>query len=346
MFRSVVVTIGAVLALVSGPMSTASPASAVVPEDGYPPGTTLQPAQLDRGADTPLLHIAEEVIVDGATTIPVDGPAHVWLLGRIGADYLVETAGAGFMHYTVQLVQPDGQRQVLQRFGQRVMPTVSSDGRRLALVSVGGSDTRIRVVKTRTGELVRERVFASAGAEVSDYGFRRMVVVGVGGRAYWWNPEVDRLSLLVKATGAWADIAADRLVVLEPHPRDDTRDCQRTVALSTPSVVLWRSCRDIPGAFSPNGRMVTFDIRTDGIGPAVLQVRGSHGKVLHTYRVALFFGFIEWESNGQVLLQPVGKRWVAAVRCDLGGGCERASDLYVSPGTFDPPETMRWSFPD
>ena len=92
--------------------------------------------------------------------------------------------------------------------------------------------------------------------------------------------------------------------------------------------------------------MVTFDIRTDGIGPAVLQVRGSHGKVLHTYRAVLFFGFIEWESNGQVLLQPVGKRWVAAVRCDLSGGCERASDLYASPGTFDPPETMRWSFPD
>jgi hypothetical protein len=33
------------------------------------------------------------------------------------------------------------------------------------------------------------------------------------------------------------------------------------------------------------------------------------------------------------------------VRCTLGEGCERASRLYRSPGTYDPPETMRWSFP-
>ena len=310
------------------------------------PDTTLYPAQLDRGANTTLLRMQEEVIVDGNLRIAVDGPAHVWMMGRIGEDYLVSTASADFERYTVQLVRQNGTRRILQRYGDRTMATMSSDGRHLALTTLVKRDTRIRVVQTRSGALVVDRTFAAKGAEVSDYGPKRLVVTGIrGGRTYWWNPATDRLRLIVPRP-AVAFVEVDRLVVLVPNPDTPYLDCQKTVRLSDPSDVLWRSCRNIALEFSPDGRkMLTVDIRSDGIGPGTVQVRRLHGKVLRTYRAPMWFGFTEWESNSKVLLQPVGKKFVAAVRCDVGNGCERASRLYRSPGTYDPPETMRWSFP-
>ena len=305
----------------------------------------LRPGALPRGADTPLLHMEEEVIVDGDLRIPVDGPAHMWLMGRIGPDYLVTTARADFEGYTVRLVRRNGTQRVLQRFGDRTSATMSADGRFLALVRLARPGTHIKVVRTRTGELVRERTFPTYGLEVSDYGQRRMVITGLRNRTYWWNPIRNRLRLIVPRPGG-AHIEADRLVILLPDPDPPYRDCQKTVRLSRPTEVVWRSCRDIPLSFSPDtGRMLTVDIRSDGIGPRTINVRGPRGKLRQSHEAPMWFGFTEWESDGSLLLQPVGKRYLAAVRCTLGGGCERASRLYRSPGTYDPPETMRWSFP-
>lgn len=310
------------------------------------PTVTLFPAQLARGTDTPLLHMEEGVIVDGDLRIPVRGPAHMWMLGRIGRDYLISAVDAEFRRYSVQLVKRNGERRALQRFGQRTTATTSADGRHLALTTLVRPSTRIRIVRTRTGELVRERTFASYGAEVSDYGHRRLVIGGIrGGRTYWWNPVKNRLRLIVTKP-AWADISSDRLVVLLWDPTPPYAVCQKTVRLSRPSEVIWRSCRDIPLTFSPDAtRMVTMGIDTDGIGPRELGVRRARGALLRTYRAPMWFGFAEWESDTELLLQPVGRHHLAAVRCDLRDGCERASRLYEAPGTYDPPETMRWSFP-
>jgi hypothetical protein len=311
----------------------------------FAPDVALYPAQLERGADTPLLHIEEEVIVDGDLRVPVRGPAHVWLMGSIGRDYLVTTAGPNFRRYTVQLVRRDGDRRVLQRFGDRTMATMSADGRRLALTRPARPGTEIRIVRTRSGELVRARTFRSSGVEVSDYGRQRLVITGLRGGTHWWNPVRNRLRLIVPRPGK-ADISVDRLVFLVPHPDRPYRDCQKTVRLSRPTEVLWRSCRNIPLNFSPDARrMLTVDIQADGIGPRTVQVRRARGRLVQTYRAPMWFGFTEWESATDLLLQPVGRKYLAAVRCSLGDGCERASRLYRSPGTYDPPESMRWSFP-
>jgi hypothetical protein len=76
-----------------------------------------------------------------------------------------------------------------------------------------------------------------------------------------------------------------------------------------------------------------------------VQVRRADGTVLRTYRAARGFGFTVWETNRRVLLQAIGARQAAAVRCDVvAGHCVRASRLYRVPG--DPPvPSMRWSFP-
>ena len=306
----------------------------------------LSPGALERGADTSLLHIEEEVIVDGDVRIPVEGPTHLWLMGRIGRDYLINTASDDFESYAVQLVKRNGDRRVLQRFGQRTTATMSADGSHLALATSVRPNTRVKVVWTRSGRLVRERTFASYGAEVSDYGLRRMVITGLDSKTYWWNPATNRLTLIVPRP-AGAHIAADRLVVMVPDPETPYEDCQKTVRLSEPTDVLWRSCKNIPLEFSPDAsRMVSVDIRADGIGPRDIAVREAGGGLVATYRAPMWFGFTEWESDTELMLQPVGKTFLAAVRCDLAGACERASRLYRSPGTYDPSMTMRWSFPE
>lgn len=309
---------------------------------------TLYPAQLEeRDGDTTLLHVEEEAIVDGELRVPVQGVDHVWMLGRIGRDYLVTSADDSFEEYSVLLVRRDGAQQVLQRFGDSTTATASADGRRLALTRmVKPKSTRIRVVKTLSGALVRQRTFASYGAEVSDYGLRRMVVTGINGRTYWWDPQANQLSLIVARPGV-AHIEADRMVVLVPDPDAQYDVCQRTVRLRRPSEVIWRSCEDIPLEFSPDvSMMIAIDIRSDGIGPAVVDVRRGDGELVQSYRAPMWFGFTRLESNTDLLLQPVGKKYLAAVRCTLGDRCERASGLYEAPATYDPPETMRWSFPE
>lgn len=310
------------------------------------PDVTVHPAGLERGPNTGRLHLQEEVIVDGDLRIPLRGPAHVWLMGRIGRDYLVTAASVDFERYAVQVVKPNGDRRVVQRFGDETTATMSGNGRRLALTTPVKRDTQISVVQTRSGALVRLRTFDAEGAEVSDYGTRRMVLTGIrSARTSWWNPVSNRLTLIVPRPAS-ADIEADRLVVLTPNPQDPYGSCQRTVRLSRPKHLLWNSCRNIPLSFSPDARrMLTVDIRADGIGPGTIQVRKQGGTLVRTYRAPMWFGFTEWESNRDLLLQPVGRRFVAAVRCAVSDGCERASRLYSTTGTYDPPETMRWSFP-
>lgn len=358
MLRSFLVTAGAALVLVPGALITHGAALVGAPAPGspltgtearadYPAGITLNPGRLDRGPSTPLLHATQEAIVDGGLRVPLDGLQNVVLLQRIGADYVIQSANADFTRYAVRLVHPDGTRRLLQRFTDPTLVSASADGEQVALVTAGRAATRIRVVATRSGDLVARRTFAPNDVEITDYGVPRMVVTSYAARrTWWWNPETDRQEQIVGHLG-WADISADRLVVLRPNPRNPDRFCQRTVQLSSPTTVLWRSCRDIPGAFSPDAsRMVTWNINTDGLGPALVQVRRADGTVLRTYRAAWGFGFTVWESNRQVLLQAIGPKYAAAVRCSVGSGaCERASTLFRIPPGGPPVTSMQWSFP-
>jgi hypothetical protein len=291
--------------------------------------------------------MAEEVIVHRDLRVAVDGLRDVTLLQRIGHDYLVQSASADFTRYTVRLVHPDGTRRIVLRFNDPTLARVSADGKSIALVTTGRRATRIRVVATRSGELVGRRTFPPNDVKVTDFGVRRMVISSSAERrTWWWNPDTNQRTRIVPRL-AWADISADRLVVLRVNPTDPDAFCQRTVPLSHPvGTVLWRSCQDTPGAFSPDAsRMITWYISTDGFGPSVVQVRRADGTVLRTYRAARGFGFTVWETNRRVLLQAIGARQAAAVRCDVvTGHCVRASRLYRVPG--DPPvPSMRWSFP-
>lgn len=315
------------------------------PDDGYPAGTRLHPARLDRGPDTRLLHAERRVIVDGDRRVRVHTPDRISLLGRTGRQYVVVAFDRSYEHWQVLRVKRSGETVRLAR-GRRFVPdpVLSADGSHVALMSMIGRRTRIKVVDTGSGEVLRDRRFRGA-VEIEDYGTRRLLLDRFAfGRTstFWWNPHNNRQRRITGKAAYIADIAADRLGVIT---RDDVDGlCQKVVRLSRPGHTLWSSCSERALAFSATGRrMVTTNINADGLGPRVVQVRGRHGAVQHTYR-ADYFGFLRWESDRHLLMEVGGSRTTAAVRCDASGGCELGSRLYHN-GKRQPYNVMHWSLP-
>jgi hypothetical protein len=315
------------------------------PDDGYPAGTRLHPARLDRGPDTRLLHAERRVIVDGDRRVRVHTPDRISLLGRTGRQYVVVAFDRSYEHWQVLRVKRSGETVRLAR-GRRFVPdpVLSADGSHVALMSMIGRRTRIKVVDTGSGEVLRDRRFRGA-VEIEDYGTRRLLLDRFAfGRTstFWWNPHNNRQHRITGKAAYIADIAADRLGVITRDNVDGL--CQKVVRLSRPRHTLWSSCTERALAFSATGRrMVTTNIYSDGLGPRVVQVRGRRGAVQHTYRAG-YFGFLRWEDDRHLLMEVGGSRTTAAVRCDASGDCELGSRLYHN-GKRQPYNVMHWSIP-
>ena len=334
---------GALLATVlAAPLALVTPAGA----EDYPRGTRVQPAHLDRGADTRVLHAEGTVIVDGDRRVPVRA-AHLTMLGRSGADYVVLTSDRDYRRWRVRRVTAEGDTHRVVG-GPGYVPEIRiADGGRHVVVSryTGDRTLVLRVVDTGTGALVRRREFPMTVSAL-DFGRRRMVLSEWGNRpreqrTFWWNPFTNRTVRLARHPGYVADISTDRLGLMLGDPYLD--GCQKVVTISRPRARLWRSCRDAAVAFSPGGRrMVTQHILTDGAGPRLLQVRAARGRVLETYR-SEWFGVLAWETDRRLLLQVAGRRTVAMARCTVRR-CERVSELHRTGGE-DPWMVMpSWTF--
>lgn len=334
----------ALTALALSVTALSGPATAA-PDDGHPRGTTLHPAKLERGRATDLVHTRRKTIVDGDVRIHVEQAERMFLLGRSGPAYVVVVHDRDFQRWWVLRVMRDGDtRRVVS--GGRFFPdpVLSEGGAQVALTRYHDGKTRIKVVDTRTGEVVRARTFGRT-LEVADFARRRLVISEQRrGHAatWWWNPQTNRRHTIARLPAYIADVRADRLGLVT---RDDASGlCQKVVRLSDPDTTLWRSCRDRALSFSPHGRrMATTYILSDGPGPRLVQVRGSHGRVQHTYR-SQWFGFIAWESDRAVLLQTGGGKYTAAVRCRVSGACQRASKAFRNRGAYPwDADVMRWS---
>lgn len=315
----------------------------------YPDGTTLRPAQIERGPRTHLLHTVGNVIVDGKTRVRVGPRKHMWLVGRSGRGYVVTTANKDYERWRLLRVTRGGQVTLLSAMGRDVSPDVqlSADGSHVALTAIGRAarTTRVTVINARTGHVLRARGF-NGPVDVQDFGSRRMVLsewTSRSQRTFWWNPHNNVQKRIANQPAYIVDISANRLGLFISEVPEY---CQRVTRLSDPSTNLWSSCDDRVFSFSPNGRrMVTSYIESDGPGPGLVQIRGGHGRVLATYR-SEWFGFMAWENRRTLLLETGGTKYTAAVRCAPPSGCERASRLFKNPGRypFDPP-AMNWAFP-
>ncbi|HEX6515233.1 MAG TPA: hypothetical protein VF049_06650 [Nocardioidaceae bacterium] len=311
---------------------------------GDDPGTiTLRPAKLTRGAPTPVLHGERTTIVDGKTRIrvPVDGDMEV--LGRSGRAYVVSVTGPD-ENWQLLRVTRSGDVRLLRKGTDYVGPQLSLDGRAVATAHQGQGTTRVRVIRARTGELIRSRTFRGY-VGIGDYGVHRMVLTewdNQRSRTFWWNPSTNQTRRISGHPAYVVDVAANRLGLMTKDTPE--RLCQKVVPLTATSTTLWRSCHYRALEFSPNGhRMITSHILADGPGPLVVQVRGSHGRLQASYRSQLF-GSLTWENRRSVLLETAGRKYAAAVRCTAGSGCERVSRLR-RVGRFDPFARLAWSFP-
>ena len=319
-------------------------AGAVTAGGAYPEGTTIRPGSLGRGPDTPLLHREGRVIVDGSLRIRVDA-TRLDLLGRSGDDYVATTSDESYENVRLVRVDREGTVRRVRSLGiVGPEPHLSATGARVALESWTRRDgTLIRVVDTRSGQVVRSRAFGGP-VEVLSHARRRLVLsefTSERTRTFWWNPFHDTTTRISRLPGYRADIPQNRLGLFEGDPYSG--GCQRVVRLDRPSTRLWRSCSEIVFELSPDARrMVTGHILSDGPGPRVIQVRRSDGRLLRTYR-AEWFGFLRWETDRRLLMQVGGAKTVAAVRCTLRG-CERASKLFPRDGR-EPWNVMRWGFP-
>jgi hypothetical protein len=324
----------------------ATPAAllAAAPASGYPQGTTIRPGSLERGADTPLLHREGRTIVDGPLRIRLDA-ARVDLVGRSAQDYVALTFDQN--HENARLVRVDraGTTTTLRRLGN-VSPEahLSTTGARVLLATfTRRAETRLQVVDTRSGDVLRTRTFPGP-VQVLAHGRRRAVLTEWTSRrtrTFWWNPRRNETRRISDRPGYRADLPQNRLGLFLGDPY--TGGCQKLVRLDRPTTLVWRSCSEIVFELSPGGeRMLTGHILSDGPGPRVVQVRRGDGSLLRTYR-SEWFGFWRWETERRLLLQVGGTESVAAVRCTLRG-CERASKLFPREGR-DPWQVMRWQLP-
>jgi hypothetical protein len=318
---SIAAAAASTLALLLGAVA---PASAAVPE------TELRPADLDRGPDIAVPHLEGKTVVDGAVRIRVRAGL-VTLLGKSesSGEYVVGTSSrTGDARFRVFRVDADGNRTPLLRGVPIWGLVLSQDGTQLGLATSGREHSRVRVWSAEDGHRQAVRRFAGS-ISILDFDETRMVLGGWGpDRTFWWNTRTDGTLRIADRAGYAADIRARRVAT---YTKDPYLDGCTVVTTLAPQERLWRSCRERVAEFSPSGaRMATIHILSDGIGPRDVWLRRDGGRALAHYSTAGWFGALTWETRNALLLDTVGARKAATVRCVVAD-CERASDLRPKP---------------
>jgi len=311
----------ATLALLLGAVA---PTAAAVPE------TELRPADLDRGPDVAIPPLEGRTIVDDEVRIPVRA-GQVVLLGRSesSGEYVVGTSNrTGDARFRVFRVDAEGDRTPLLRGVPVWGMVLSQDGTQLGLATSTAERTRMRVWSAQDGSKQATRRFPGS-VSILDFDEERMVLGSWNpDRTFWWHPRTDGTKRIADRAGYAADIRARRVATYTEDPYLDGCTVVTTLA---PQKRLWRSCEERVATFSPDGaRMATVDILADGVGPGDVWLRRDGGRLLAHYSTAGWFGALEWETRKALLLDTVGARRAATVRCVVAH-CERASRLRPAP---------------
>jgi hypothetical protein len=282
------------------------------------PTVPIKPAQLERGEDSTVPRMADDkVIVDGDTRVELKKPGY--LLGKSGDEYVVAS------YPFVVRVSADGTTERITRLHEAADPQLTADGEDVLLSRVVQGRSIIRVVDSETGDQVTTHRFRGY-VGVLDADESRAVLTGTSpDRTLWWNYRSGATERIVNRGGGSADIRADRLATLTGDPYEG--GCAVVTRLSRPHDVLWRSCEDIPVAFSPSGRrMATVYLLSDGLGPGEVTARTTKGgEALATY-TAYYFGSLTWETNQALVMDATTKTRAATVRCVVAD-CERVSGV-------------------
>jgi len=291
---------------------------------------TIRPGALPRGANPQVPWVFDGTLFDGS--LRVDVPRNAWLLGASGSDYLLFRPGDEVSR--VLRVAPDGTRTRVLEYPAAHQVRLASDGEMLLRFVQRRVDGEWRtVVRTHdpaTGDLLDRRRFGGIVDVLdADAGHAVLGSWTPRPRTFVWDLAADSTRLLVRQAGYLADLRADRVGTFTEDPY--LGGCAVLRRLSAPGEVLSTSCKERAAAISPTGRRVaTIHILSDGLGPREVSLRRDTGRRLADYRVAEWFGRIDFESNRALLLEASGREKQSVVRCE-GSACERATRTRPTP---------------
>jgi hypothetical protein len=303
----------------------------------------IQPGDLRRGPDAAVLHSTGSTIHVGARDIRTDLPGPLDVVGR-GHEGVIVAADNGRLYN----VRGDGSTTRIGRLpGSAANIEVSTDGRRVAYEWRRHGHVKVTVENTATGHRLSTATFGPR-VELAGYGKRRLLMsTWSPGRTFWYAPATDDRTTLARRPALDVDIAHDRIGFAVPDPNGYDGFCVRYSRVSQPRSSTWYSCKQTPVAWSARGgRVLTVDIRTDGLGPGTVQMRKVDGTRLRTFRSGLF-GDVRFVTRHTVLLSTQGARQAALVRCTLEGGgahCTRSTRLRPAHD-LGPNTALRLSMP-
>jgi hypothetical protein len=317
--------------LVASPMP--APATAGAPH--------VDPGALPRGEDPGVVHMVRDVIRDGDLRVPATTRGEHDALWVVEGGYVVRDFNVGSRGLTrVVFIDQHGDRRVVARSTGLIDVEVSVTGRRLAVQrssSRTGLRSEVTVYHPRSGRLLARREFRLATL-VAVTAHR----VLLGRRAHWrdpatawWNYETDRVRRIYHQAAQSADVRHDRIVFGGSGEREF---CNRVAVLSHPARTLWRSCRLSPHQWSPDGtRAIATNAYFDAAGTDRWVLVGGRTGVRQARITGRFDWDAVWEDNRHFLTLAQSDAGEAAIiRCDLGGGCERASRIWDVPVPPDP----------
>lgn len=316
----------AALALATAAVATGLAVSAA-PVDAAPPSrpTTIDPAELERGADATVPHVEGRRILDDGVATRVPGDWFQLLGVRPDGDYVV-LVGRGDGE-SVRTFTPGGGGRTLLDDIDRSAVRLGTDGTTLVTELFKNRPQRhtlLRAVDTTTGELVGSRKRQGALTAL-DASTSTVVYSGETGPVVSWDLATDEGTRVSSRHGYRADLVNDRLAVFTDDPYQG--GCTVVSTLSDPGTRLWRSCEEAVVTFSPDGsHVITVFKLADGLGPNEVRVRTVEGEQTGRYRVDGYLDQFRFEDGDTALLGVATRDASALVRCD-GGSCELASDL-------------------
>jgi hypothetical protein len=311
----------------------------------------IDPTALNRGDDPRIAYLVRDTIHDGNRRVRVW--PHGWHVGLWETDsgYVVWD-DLDISRMRVVAVDRDGDKRLLGRSKDLLIPVVSPGGRRVALVNshfpFGDERTVIRVVNPHTGRVIARRSFGLETNATAVTEHKVLVDVPGSRRAptltWWWNYRRDTMRRVSGWRAVDADVRADR--VLFSRTASGTTPCRRMAPLSHPRRTLWRECRLMTYHWNVRGTRAlasrpAWQWDLPGTDRWVV-VEGHSGEHIGRVVGQLNWG-AAWEGNKRFLTIARNEQGrFAVIRCRVNGRCERTSRLWQDQNGLDltPPVTL------
>lgn len=303
------------------------PGNAQAPTSARPDPIRIQPGDLLPGTDAGVLYSTGNTIHVGDRDIRTDLAGPLDVVDRAAHGYVVATRSPD----RLWTVHRDGSATLLGRLpGSWADIEVSTDGTRVAVSWFRRGHTHVGIDRTTDGQRIHHARFAG-DVDLDGYGKRRVLLsTWSPDRTFWYTPASQHRTVIARQKAFNVDVAHDRISFGVRDPNGVDGLCVRLARLTTPDQTTWRTCEQKPLAWSGRGgRVLTTDLRSDGLGPRTVQMRNVDGALLRIFSSGTF-GDLRFAGKNAAMFSVQGARQAALVKCALEGGfahCTLATGL-------------------